>query len=480
MVKAKRANWKKIDDSEARQRVEIRHAVDATEKATGGVLFVEDTTGDASKITKSVRKEIKKRELVPFASTISKAHFDKLKKLSQNLPAKKAQQQKQKQKKGKNGGKGSLYDLWEEKEEDADMKSEETKPVVKEDPDVPPRAPLPWNPTFLKEVHQPLLDPSRKKPRETPDLHTIRYKHVPAVVLPQAGQAFNPSDESLYDALFAAYAVELEKERDTQRVEEGSKPMTNFLLDYFTQDDLASWDEVTKQRAFRAVSRGAEPEVVHRVISEGGEGLVHLANTGRLPDSMIEDGEGEEEKEGGGKGKGVIKAKPKEKKTTQQRNKEARRKILEEELRERRAEKAFNKAINTLPEILKEFARDQASKAAQEAYDHTVQVAKRRDEEKGDLGAHPTRIGRSAFKEAPLQVPLPGDLEESQGSLRRLRLGDAVGASGGSAAVMERTASIHRRALIEPPSQKQKKKVGAAERLKRRQELRAAGAPRWF
>merc|ERR1719181_1622321 len=120
-----------------------------------------------------------------------------------------------------------------------------------------------------------------------------------------------------------------------------------------------------------------------------------------------------------------------ERKTTVQRNTEAREMADAVERKEKKAQKKLSKQID---EEEKEHKRRQT-------YVASMREANRREEMKGNIVAK-SKVGKNAFEEAPLAVPMNEDGVVQGSSLRTMH--HVMGS-----AARERFTSIFRRKLIE-------------------------------
>jgi len=218
---------------------------------------------------------------------------------------------------------------------------------------------------------------------------------APAVVLPEPGQAVNPAPSAHKELIFKAAADEMQQTADQLYITRKIRPMTAILIDEFGKEAVYEMDDATRIAKYTEITR------IEREAAD---------------DSKLQ-----------GPGK-------KERKTQAQRNKRERHLQRLRDQREGKTKKMFEKALSQLPQIVKEIKKEEEERQEKRDYIDQLKKIDEADEKKG-IVRKPKKIGRIAYKESALDVPL-----EENSTLRGVK--PAIVAS-------ERINSFYRRNLLE-------------------------------
>lgn len=243
-------------------------------------------------------------------------------------------------------------------------------------------------------THQP-IKPTRASTRKSMNALAA------AILIDDPGCSFNPDKEMHQDAVAMAVATEMKKIYDQELA---PKPPT-LLVNYDPQ-----MDEVALLQVDAASDENEDEE-------EENEEDIEMSAAAR--------------------------AKKNEKKTKKDRNREVKRRALEEELQRTKKEKKQRVDIANLKQIQSEV---------EETLKERELKRKRKEANKAEKAAsEPPRLGKHKFENMPLQVLTTEELGETQGSLRLLKPTVML--------AKDRFKSLQRRGMIEPRN-KVSKKVG--------------------
>ena len=219
-----------------------------------------------------------------------------------------------------------------------------------------------------------------------------RLRKAPAVEIDAAGCSLNPEHDAHQDALAVAVAAEMRKQYDKELLPV-APPKTVEWEDYEHRGEL------------------------ERLLVED--------------DDEDEDEASESESDSDDNHAG---ARPAKKKTTKDRNKEARNKALQKEIDIKRKEKKQRRDLQNLKQITQEVQEYEE--------DLNDRLERRRADMEELVNSQPPRLGKHKFKPMPVQVLTTDELKESGGSLRKLKPTNIL--------AVERYKSLQRRGIIEP------------------------------
>lgn len=232
---------------------------------------------------------------------------------------------------------------------------------------------------------------------------------APAVLPAHEGQSMNPESGAFEELACMAAARELEREREEAALERRMRPMTHELREATGAEALKEMPEEAKVSAYRAL------------LCPGAAAA------------------GEEEGPGGGAAPGSKRSL--RIKTQAKRNREKKRKNLDEQEAQRRAQRKLAKSVGEVGAMLKEMKEREAWLTERRAYRQAMRQGRVRLEATEGRVPACRRLGRSKFAEEAALVP---DSTALGKALRSMPL-------KGSAAVKERVSSILRRGLLPPP-----------------------------
>lgn len=246
-----------------------------------------------------------------------------------------------------------------------------------------------------------------KTPVSAPGTLGKKVSAAPAVLPAHEGQSMNPETGALEDLTFAAAAKQLEQEREEEAQDRKMRPITAVLEDEFGKEKVREMDEEARVTAYREI-----------VCASG-------------------DAEGAE----GDAGSYLQGSKKNKKKAQAVRNREKRRKTIDEEERRGQAQKKMEKSVGEIGNMLKEMKEKEAWLAERKKYRGTVK--RKRDEVEATEGVVPKhrRLGKTKFQEEALVIP---NAEAATKGLRAMPL-------SGTTAVKDRVESIMRRGLLPAP-----------------------------
>ncbi|XP_064345534.1 ribosome biogenesis protein NOP53 isoform X1 [Camelus dromedarius] len=266
------------------------------------------------------------------------------------------------------------------------------------------------------------LEQTKKKGVKRPQhLHT-KPSQAPAVEAAPAGASYNPSFEDHQTLLWAAHEVELQRQKEAEKLERQLAPPT-------------AEQAATQESTFREMCQGLLEE-------SDGEG-------------EPEPGEGQDEgpKTGGDSAAGAeasppaVRLAPSEKKTEQQRRREKAARMLRVQQAQVRAARLQHQELFRLRGIKAQVAR------------RLAELARRRERRQARRLAEadkPRRLGRLKYQDPDIDVQLSAELSDS---LRTLKPEGSV--------LRDRFKSFQRRNMIEPRERakfKRKYKVKLVER----------------
>merc|ERR1712194_350340 len=243
-----------------------------------------------------------------------------------------------------------------------------------------------------------------------------------AVQLPPSGWSVNPGKKAMEEAVDEVVAKEVEVMREEEDEKRRKAPMTAFLSNHFTAEELKKMSLLEKQREFIRITRGEAG------MTADGEAMVG--------DTAGEDG-GSAPATGPNKKKHIAG----DILTKAERNKQKR--VLSQFDVEKAAklEKEKQKAIGNASQVAKELEQEEKDKAARLEY---LKALKSSD----TLGKQNIKIGRTRFQEGPQLLP-----QVASSSLRQAHVAEAGNGTGVGSALLERVKSMQRRHMVElPPS----------------------------
>lgn len=240
---------------------------------------------------------------------------------------------------------------------------------------------------------------------------SIPYKHVPSVPLPKHFEAFNPNPDELISALTSTAKAINKKAAQAAALKTESKEVKLEA----TADRVAEIFTVKKEADAYSESEEEDEPV------------------------DLSDDEDQKKRQ---KKVEMIKAGFDGRKTKAQRMKEDRYKtLLHQQALNKIAKKGLAVDISAVVKELKQKEKQHAEKMAEK----TAEEAARMVEESTGVVHKPKKIGKQIFREAPVAVPLPSDILEAGGSLRRMRLLEQAPVAN---AMSERFISAQRRGVI--------------------------------
>ena len=223
-------------------------------------------------------------------------------------------------------------------------------------------------------------------------------RNVPAVEIDASGCSMNPDYESHQEMVAEAVAAEMKKQYDRD------------LLPKAPPKEVEWEDYEQKGELERLLVESEEEEEEEEEDSDG------LEDSGTKVPSRYG------------------------KKTIQDRNRQARNKALEKEMELRRKEKLQRRDLEHLKQI---------TEKVKEIEEERDEMRERRQADRKELEeSAPPRLGRHKFTPLPIQVMTTEEIQESGGSLRKIKPTPIL--------VKERYKSLQRRGIIEPRVQIQK------------------------
>lgn len=357
-------------------------------------LFRVDATGGAQ-LSRSVRRDVKKLE--KNVANISAHHISSLAHYQKALPRR---QKTFESIENKRKAIQKVYDVWDSPQ-----------------PNIKPR---------LKAV---------QRGRQS----TIR---APAVCLPLPGQSVNPDPSQHRDIVLSAAAVTMEQDRKKEEFERRLNPVTSYLLDVLPEQLVESLDSIQKQKAYAYLVK--LPSLDEDSIGECVRLIQERASQQEAaPTTDLGANASEDESHESDAATSYIRQPMKGKKSRTARNRFERHCRELKEAACRRQEKKFLSCIEHITTYLAEIEESKARREAVAVYKQSMKEA--RDAAHTDGVSIQYKCGRYHFVEGPVDVLLPSTLEETNGSLRRLRLAEVP-----AAAIKDRVGSIYRRKLLEP------------------------------
>lgn len=222
---------------------------------------------------------------------------------------------------------------------------------------------------------------------------------APAVEIDAPGCSVNPDRELHQDAVAVAVAAEMRKVYDKDL--QPTAPVARV-----------DWDP--------------EQDELDMLVVDGEESDEEEERNGGEDEDEIE--------EGRGMSAAARRAAEAKKKTQKDRNREARRRAEEEAAAARRREKRQRHELSQLKHITAEVEETLAEREAR--------LERRRADEAERAAAEPPRLGKLRFEPLPVQVMTTEELEDTKGSLRKLKPTAVL--------AKERFKSLQRRGVIEP------------------------------
>lgn len=238
----------------------------------------------------------------------------------------------------------------------------------------------------------------KMEPYQKPRTLDHRPSVAPAVCMAHSGQSINPKQEN-YEALVSeAAAVELKKEEEQEYLFRASQGMTADLIDRHGKEAVMSMTQEEKVKLFLGEAPEEEPV--------------------ELPDKR-----------------------PTERKTTTQRNKEAKAKALKAAQAQSKRAKQLQKSCGDIGTVLKEMNKTQRSAEERAALKKQKRMHKLEMEKEGKL-VDKAKIGKYRFAEPALEAQQPRN--EDEGVKTSVRRANVLMGS----AIRDRMHSILRRKML--------------------------------
>jgi len=390
---SKRA-WRKADVEDVEEAMEDERLVaklkrqamkgksTQEEDETDG-LFTVDTKGSCEGLSASSRREVARAKIFPAKGPkIGMSAYEEAK-------ISRAGDQMAANRKQKRPSAPGLFDLWSE-----------PTPAERH------RSELADDETGAFKIRKK----AKPKPVFTPRTMHQKASAAPAVIPAHEGQSVNPEGEAFEDLACMAAAKQLEEEEEAKRHQKHMRPMTLELESTFGAEAVAEMDEEAKVAAYRKL-------VIKTAEQQPGESDEAFEKRSRL----------------------------REQKSQAQRNKERKRKIINNQQEQLRTQKKLEKSVGEVGAILKQMKEEEATRKERKEYRLQLRQSRKLEEASAGVMDKTTRLGRHYAQEEALVVP---DTTAAQKGLRSMPLK--------ASAVKDRLQSIVRRGLLPAPPEASK------------------------
>jgi hypothetical protein len=366
-------------------------------------LFTIDTKGSFEGVSRKSRREIARAKLFPAKGPnigLSAAEEAKIERATGSLGA-----PRKRAKKGAN--ESEVFDLWAT----PDPATAATRKAKAEE-----------------EAAMTVIRKTQTAPSKVPKTLYQKVSAAPSVIPAHQGQSMNPTERDYEDLACEAAARQLEKEAEAEAIERKLRPITHELRELVGEEELEGLDEEAKIKLYHSLTSSK---------SGYGEG------------DAAEDGEAS----------GIISGKRKrEQKSQAQRNREQKRKHLDELQAQKLASRKLEKQVGEVGALLKDIKEKSEFHQKRREYRRAQKEKAFEDEAKGVSSRH-HRLGRARFAEEVLVVP---DAEAaSKGCMRSMPLK--------ASAIKERLSSIVRRGMLPPPPEASKGEVKRHKSMRNKQ-----------
>eukprot|EP00388_Colpodella_angusta_P008748 GDKJ01023725.1.p1 GENE.GDKJ01023725.1~~GDKJ01023725.1.p1 ORF type:complete len:517 (+),score=177.43 GDKJ01023725.1:22-1572(+) len=467
----KKQTWKKIDASDAELQISKDNRDALTKQVSVDDLFSIDTTGDLKKgASSTVRKGIKARILAPVTTGKSAQHVKciekavaKLENKSKN-PAPKKKEQK------------DVVDLWDNRIEEGSAKHKyvhvpETIPY-RHVPAVPlPKSHEAFNPspdvlieTMNATVNSMLTKEAKEKEEMLKAQRPMTYFLKNYLGEDDLKTMDDICQQRSYQAGLRGVSVELVRAAVLRhRVLKDEQPLIDLAATGVPPKSLAPFSgTLSSLKVEVKEEKNSKKKVANAAVNVDDENEAAVLNSGVLSaeqvaalvsikeedlsdddeDSSADEDDKEHQMKKRQKKVEMLKDGFDGRKTQAQKNKEARHKSL---LRQQAVAKLIKLGlsgdVNTILKEIKKKEQEHQQALAKKAADA---LAKKQIEATGVV-EKPVKFGKDKFKEAPIAMPLPSEVIESGGTLRKLKLLEQLPVAN---VMSERFTSAQRRGAI--------------------------------